>query len=66
MTFLTFYKEPTDLSKIIFQNRFFHDNADRFTLKINDIFVNLFSQGDAHKFIFGNTNTLVGKSTMNK
>jgi hypothetical protein len=35
MMFLTFYKDISTLSQIIFANRFFHDNSQKFFSKIS-------------------------------
>ena len=64
MFFITFYKNKPEPNEIFFQNRFFHDNADKFILKINESIPNILKPSDPYKFIFHNCATYTGKSTI--
>lgn len=64
MLFLTFYKLNPDINQLIFQNRFYHDNADKFLLKINESLNGVLKTNDPYKFIFHNAATYSGKSTI--
>lgn len=35
MFFVTMFKNKPEPSELVFQNRFYHDNADKFIQKIN-------------------------------
>jgi len=35
MLFITLYKTSPSINQLIFQNRFYHDNADKFLMKVN-------------------------------
>ena len=64
MQFVTFYRENPPAFQLIFQNRFFHDNAEKFLLKINEIVPALQRGNDPYRFVFHNTATYSGKSTL--
>jgi hypothetical protein len=64
MLFLTFYRENPNLSQLIFQNRFYHDNADKFLVKISESLSGLLKPNDPFKFLFHNAATFSGKSTI--
>lgn len=66
MLFLTFYKQITDQDQIIFQNRFYHDNIDKFMYKITEVLNGVLIQSDAYKFIYSNLSTYTGKSSIEK
>ena len=51
---------------MIFQNRFYHDNTDKFAIKITEIYNNLLAQTDTYRFLYFNMSTFVGKSTIEK
>lgn len=64
MLFLTFYRENPNLSQLIFQNRFYHDNADKFLVKISESLTGLLKPTDPFRFLFHNAATFSGKSTI--
>ena len=64
MLFITFYKDNPGVNEIIFQNRFYHDNADKFLVKINESLIGILKPNDPYKFLFHNTSTYSGKSTI--
>lgn len=64
MYFVTYYKNKPALNQIIFQNRFYHDNADKFIMKISESIPGILKPLDPFKFIFHNTATYTGKSTI--
>ena len=66
MLFLTFFNNITKTDQIIFQNKFYHDNTDKFTGKIAEIYNNLLTQNDIYKFLYSNLSTGMGKSTVEK
>jgi hypothetical protein len=64
MLFLTFYRENPTISELVFQNRFYHDNSDKFIVKINESMPSLLKPNDPYKFLFHNAATYSGKSTI--
>jgi hypothetical protein len=64
MLFITFYRDNPDLNQIIFQNRFYHDNSDKFLVKINESLIGVLKPSDPYKFLFHNASTFSGKSTI--
>ena len=64
MFFITFYHRNPEMSELVFQNRFYHDNSDKFILKINESIPGLLKPNDPYKFIFHNCATFTGKSTI--
>lgn len=64
MQFVTFYKTSPPLNQLVFQNRFFRDNADRFLHKINEVLPSLQRGNDPYRFVFHNGATFSGKSTL--
>lgn len=64
MFFVSLFKQNPSYNELIFQNRFFHDNSDRFIVKINESLPNLIKPNDPYKFIFHNCGTFTGKSTI--
>ena len=64
MQFVTFYRDSPPTPQLIFQNRFFHDNADKFLVKINEIVPALQRGNDPYRFVFHNSATYSGKSTL--
>lgn len=54
MLFITLYKVNPSINQLIFQNRFYHDNADKFLMKINENLNTLLKPNDPYKFIFHN------------
>lgn len=66
MLFVTFYKALTSPEQLIFQNRFYHDNIDKFIFKITEIMNGVLAQTDMYRFIYSNLSTYTGKmSTSN-
>ena len=64
MFFVTIFKNKPEISEIFFQNRFYHDNADKFISKINESIPSILKPSDPYKFIFHNCATYTGKSTI--
>lgn len=64
MFFISFFKQSPTLNEMVFQNRFFHDNSDRFIQKINESLPSLIKPNDPYKFLFHNCATYTGKSTI--
>ena len=66
MFFITFYKSITQKDQIIFQNKFYHDNIDKFVPKIEVVVNKLVSQFDNYKFIYCNNSTFHGKMSIDR
>lgn len=64
MFFVTLFKTKPEMSEIFFQNRFYHDNADKFISKINESIPSILKPADPYKFMFHNCATYTGKSTI--
>ena len=64
MFFLTFYKNKPQFKEIAFQNRFYHDNSDKFISKISETINPILKPVDPYRFIFHNSATYTGKSTI--
>lgn len=64
MFFVTIFRQKPEPSQLVFQNRFYHDNADKFILKINESIHSVLKPNDPYKFIFHNCATYTGKSTI--
>ena len=64
MLFVTFYRNITNIDQIIFQNRFYHDNIDKFMYKINEIMNGVLAQTDIYKFLYSNLSTFTGKNSI--
>ena len=64
MLFITLYKQIPNAGQLIFQNRFYHDNADKFIAKINEAIPSLLKPQDPYRFIFHNVSTYSGKCTI--
>ena len=65
MTYLTFYHKVNSLNQVKFQNRFFHDNNERFNKKLTDILSSILVQNENYRFLYCNSATGMGKSTLN-
>jgi hypothetical protein len=63
MLFVTFYKEVSAIKQLIFANRFYHDNAHKFSVKISETLSSMQNQSDMYRFLFVNQSTCVGKCT---
>ena len=66
MLILTFFRNISSINQIQFQNKFYHDNTDKFAIKITEIYNNLLSQNDIYKFMYSNLSTYYGKCTIEK
>lgn len=66
MFFLTFYRSITQKDQIIFQNKFYHDNIDKFMPKIEVVINKLVSQFDNYKFLYCNNSTFHGKMSIDR
>ena len=66
MFFLTFYRSITQKDQIIFQNKFYHDNIDKFMPKIEAVINKLVSQFDNYKFLYCNNSTFHGKMSIDR
>lgn len=66
MFFLTFYKSITRKEQIVFQNRFYHDNIEKFMPKIEMVLNRVVSQYDNYKFLYCNVSTFNGKSSIER
>jgi hypothetical protein len=64
MFFVTLYKSNPTPNELIFQNRFYHDNADKFISKIGESIPGLLKPNDPYRFLFHNCATYTGKSTI--
>lgn len=64
MFFVTFYRENPGVGQLVFQNRFYHDNSDKFIIRINESLGGLMKFSDPYRFLFHNTATYSGKSTI--
>lgn len=64
MLFITLYKANPGITQLVFQNRFYHDNADKFLMKVNEHLNTLLKPNDPYKFIFHNMETYAGKSSI--
>lgn len=64
MFFVTLFRNKPEMSEIFFQNRFYHDNADKFIAKIKESIPSVLKPSDPYKFIFHNCATYTGKSTI--
>ena len=65
MAYLTFYKSVQNENQILFQNRFFHDNTERFLIKLTETLTSMIVQADSYRFMYCNCSTGVGKNTLN-
>lgn len=65
MLFVTFYKEVSQPEQLHFQNRFYHDNIDKFIFKITDLMNGVLASTDMYKFIYSNLSTFTGKMGTN-
>lgn len=61
MLFLTFYRHLNSPEQLTFQNRFYHDNIDKFIFKITELMNGVLAQNDTYKFIYSNLSTYTGK-----
>ena len=66
MLFVTLYRALNTVDQVNFQNRFYHDNIDKFTSKIRDLMTGVMAQSDPYKFIYCNNRTFTGKSSIDK
>lgn len=66
MLFVTFFKEINQKDQIVFQNRFYHDNIDKFMPKIELVLNKVLTQFDNYKFLYCNKNNYHGKLSIDK